>query len=93
MLAMLAACQARTVELGKVDAAAAIDSALPDASLCRCRLNSCRVPGDCTLTGGVCGPDSYCVGDFGACSTASQCQATATASTCTASATSIAPCP
>ncbi len=85
----LGACRDRTVELG-VDAQGVIVTA--DASLCRCRITPCRTAGDGALIGGACGPDFYCVGDFGACSTTSMCQATATASVCVASATSTAVC-
>lgn len=85
----LVACRDRTVELG-IDAQSVT---LPtDASSCRCRITPCRTAGDCALIGGACGPDFYCVGDFGACSTTTMCQATATASVCVASATSTSVC-
>ena len=90
-IVLFAACTPRTIELGHVDAAA--DTVHSDASTCRCRITPCRVPGDCALVGGVCGADMFCVGDFGACTTSAQCQATATDSICTASATSTALCP
>jgi hypothetical protein len=94
-LALVAiACSPRVVELGTPDAAAPRDAPVDaPVSTCRCRITPCRVSGDCALTGGVCGTDLYCVGDFGACTTSSQCQATFTASQCTQGTTSIAPCP
>ena len=76
----LAACKTEVVELGKVDAAV---DAPADATTCRCRITPCRVPGDCAVIGGACGADFYCVGDFGACTLDSQCQATVTGSVCT----------
>jgi hypothetical protein len=89
----LMACSPRVVELGKVDAAvdARIDAPTPPA--CRCRITPCRVAGDCAATGGTCGADFYCIGDFGPCTTTAQCMTTVTTSVCTLSATSTTPCP
>lgn len=88
---LLAGCKTQIVELGKADAA--VDAtALVDASTCRCRIMPCRVIGDCAVIGGVCGPDFYCVGDFGPCSLDTQCQATATSSVCTQGTTSTLAC-
>jgi hypothetical protein len=83
------ACSPRVVELGKPDAAGAVDA----ASTCRCRITPCRLASDCTLTGGTCGADFYCTGDFGPCTATTQCQATAANSQCTQGTTSILPCP
>ncbi len=83
-------CKTRIVELGKADAA--IDATPIDASTCRCRITPCRVASDCTAIGGACGPDLYCVGDFGPCSLDTQCQTTAAMSVCTQSTTSTAGC-
>lgn len=84
LLLAVGACKTEVVELGKVDAAVdAARDAPADATACRCRITPCRVPGDCAVIGGACGPDFYCVGDFGACTLDSQCQATVTGSVCT----------
>ena len=91
MLLALGACEATIVDLGREPGHDA--STTKDASTCTCRITMCRVAGDCSLIGGACGPDFYCVGDFGSCSTATQCQATVTSSACTVSATSTTPCP
>lgn len=87
-IAWLAACEHKVVDLG-IDA---VGMQAPDASLCRCRITQCRVPGDCALIGGACGADFFCVGDFGACSTAQQCQATVTNSVCTTATDTTAAC-
>jgi hypothetical protein len=90
IVVVLGACDTRVIDLGRD---ASHDGAMQDASTCRCRLTPCRVTGDCSLIGGACGPDFYCVGDFGACATTAQCQATATDSVCTLGTTSTTPCP
>jgi hypothetical protein len=87
----LAGCATKAVELGIPDAKG--DAAADAASTCRCRIAPCRSAGDCALTGGTCGADLYCVGDFGACNTNAQCQQTVASSVCTQSTTSTAPCP
>jgi len=89
---VLASCQAKVVELGRVDAG--VDGPiLPiDASSCRCRIMPCRVVGDCAVIGGACGPDFYCVGDFGPCTGDLSCQATVTGSVCTKDTASTTPC-
>lgn len=91
------ACAPVDVELGRppTDAGvdAPIDAARPiDASTCRCRIAPCRSAGDCALTGGTCGADMFCTGDFGACSADSQCQATTPAGLCTRGTTSVERC-
>lgn len=87
----LAGCQAKIVDLGRDGA---VDSVMfQDAAGCVCRITPCRVTGDCSLIGGVCGADLYCVGSFGSCTSDAECQATATGSVCTQSASSTAACP
>jgi hypothetical protein len=87
------ACDAVVVDLGRAGADAAPDaSTTPDATPCRCRIMDCRDAGDCTQIGGPCGTDFYCVGDFGACTTDAQCQATVPNSFCAASPTSVLAC-
>ena len=44
---VLAACQAKVVDLGRD--AGADTTTTRDASTCTCRINSCRVTGDCAL--------------------------------------------
>jgi hypothetical protein len=84
-----AGCPAKVIELGPpLDAA--IDA---PASTCACRITPCRTAGDCTLTGGTCGADFYCTGDFGPCQTTATCQATISSGVCTASPTSTMTCP
>ena len=78
LLACLAcvACDAVVVDLGRTGADAAPDSSpTPDSNLCVCRVMDCRDAGDCTMTGGACGTDFYCVGNFGACTSDAQCTA------------------
>ena len=87
----LCACSTKVVELGIPDAKR--DAATDADSGCRCRITPCRVVGDCAVIGGACGSDFYCVGDFGPCTTDSQCQATVTGSVCTQGSDSTAPCP
>jgi hypothetical protein len=92
-LALVAtACSPRVVELGVPDAAhdAPADMAAPS---CRCRIAPCRFVSDCAPTGGTCGPDFYCTGDFGSCTTNAQCQAQVATSQCTQGTTSVLPCP
>jgi hypothetical protein len=90
-VALVAGCDTRVVDIGAIDAA--VDGSIAvDASTCRCRITMCRVAGDCALIGGACGPDFYCVGDFGSCSTDLGCQATVTSSVCTQGAASTTPC-
>jgi hypothetical protein len=88
---LLAGCDAKVIELGRVDAAVDGSPAI-DAPVCRCRIMPCRVVGDCALIGGACGPDFYCVGDFGPCTSDLACQATVTGSVCTQGTASITPC-
>jgi hypothetical protein len=92
---LLGGCTAEIVDLGRGDAAvdAAVDVAIDAPTSCRCRITPCRVAGDCALIGGACGPDSYCVGDFGPCAHDADCRATASASACTTGTTSTTPCP
>jgi hypothetical protein len=85
------ACSPRVVELGKPDAAH--DAASDAAATCRCRITPCRLASDCALTGGTCGADFYCTGDFGPCTTTAQCQATLATSRCTLGTTSVLSCP
>jgi hypothetical protein len=88
-----AACDAVVVDLGRAGADAAPDASTgDDASPCRCRITPCRDAGDCTQIGGACGTDFYCVGDFGACTTDAQCQATVADSFCAAGPTSVLAC-
>jgi len=88
---LTAGCAAKVIELGGTPDAG-IDARPDAASACRCRITPCRVSGDCALIGGACGPDFYCVGDFGACTADTDCQATVTSSVCTAGATSTVAC-
>jgi hypothetical protein len=93
IVALLAGCSPKVVELGTPDAPPDTSASDDSGSSCRCRITPCRVPGDCALIGGACGPDFFCVGDFGACTTTTQCQTTVTDSKCTVSATSTVVCP
>jgi hypothetical protein len=86
-------CRAQVIELGTPDAASDAVRADAPASTCVCRLTPCRLAADCALTGGTCGGDFFCTGDFGPCTSAAACQATAAASVCTISATSTTACP
>jgi len=87
LVLLLVACRAQVVELGTPDAASdAVKDDAP-ASTCVCRLTPCRLAVDCALTGGTCGGDFFCTGDFGRCTTAATC------SVCTISATSTTACP
>jgi hypothetical protein len=91
LLLALAACSTKVVDLGIPDAAS--DAPADASGTCRCRITPCRVAGDCALIGGACGADFYCVGDFGACHSNADCQATVTGSVCAQSSTSTAACP
>jgi hypothetical protein len=94
VLIALVGCRARVIDLGTPDAATDAPRDAPaDASTCVCRIMPCRLTADCALTGGTCGADFYCTGDFGPCATSATCQATSASSVCTTSATSIAACP
>ena len=80
LASLLLGCHARTVDLGRD---AMTDGPAIDGSTCRCRITPCRGTPDCALIGGACGPDQFCVGDFGSCTTDSICQQQATDSVCT----------
>lgn len=89
---LLAGCEEKIVDLG-IDAPIDAPSEDAETATCRCRIPRCSSAADCALTGGVCGPDLYCVGDFGACTTDAECHAIGPAgSLCVESATSTVPC-
>ena len=88
----LIGCSTRVIDLGR-DATVDTKAPMPDATSCRCRITSCRVAADCAMIGGACGPDFYCVGDFGPCTTDTQCQATNPNGLCTKTTDSTTPCP
>ncbi len=87
----IAACETRVVDLG-IDAPIDTPPSTIDAATCRCRINRCRTADDCVLIGGACGPDFYCVGDFGACTTDAECQMRAIDSVCVTAADSTTAC-
>jgi hypothetical protein len=91
LVLVIASCETKIIDLG-IDGA--VDGVIVpvDASTCACRITPCRAAADCALIGGACGPDFYCVGSFGSCSTDSQCQATSASSVCTKAADSIVGC-
>jgi hypothetical protein len=87
----LAACDAEIIDLGRNATDASVDAPV-DAAACRCRIAPCRASSECAIIGGACGADFYCVGDFGPCSTDSDCRATVTDSVCTRGPTSVERC-
>jgi hypothetical protein len=107
LLALVAACDDRTIELFPdlaiaipvVDGAAPALDLAPDLSpACVCRFALCRVDSDCQAQIGAastCGAaTTTCSGGVGSCRTASDCSATTpSAWQCTVSATSTTPCP
>jgi hypothetical protein len=89
---LLAGCEEKIVDLG-IDAPIDAPSEDAETTTCRCRIPRCASAADCALTGGVCGPDLFCVGDFGACSVDGDCRATGPATAiCAQSTTSTVAC-
>ena len=81
ILALLAACSARVIDLG-VPADAPHDVATTTACVCRVPCASAGTP--CTATLGACGSDGYCTTSVGACTatTPTPCNSTYPTSKC-----------